>query len=118
MSADSVRILIVDDDQDALVALERILEGEGYRTVVAWGGREALAHAEKEKFDLLLINEHVSDLEVSELFDHLQGQQPHAFRFLMRSRRDRKAQPGFVIDSDVCKWEHSEVKARIRSYLG
>lgn len=118
MSADSVRILIVDDDQDALVALERVLEGEGYRTVTAWGAREALAHSEKQQFDLLLINEHVSDLEVSELFDQLQDRQPRAFRFLMRSRRERRVRPNFVIDSDVCKWEHTEVTARIRSYLG
>jgi CheY-like chemotaxis protein len=52
-------MLIVDDDQHALVALERVLEGVGYSTGTAWGGCQALAHSEKAEFDLPLVNEHV-----------------------------------------------------------
>lgn len=38
MASDPIRILIVDDDEDVLIALERLLEGEGYATATAWSG--------------------------------------------------------------------------------
>jgi CheY-like chemotaxis protein len=42
MDATEAKILIVDNDEHVLIALERELENEGYRTVTAWSGQEAL----------------------------------------------------------------------------
>jgi len=50
MASDPIRILIVDDDKGALIALERLLEGEGYSTVTAWSAREAIALCERHQF--------------------------------------------------------------------
>jgi CheY-like chemotaxis protein len=65
MASDPIRILIVDDDQDVLIKLEHLLESEGYRTVTAWSGKEALALSETVDFDLLLVDEHVGDVTLS-----------------------------------------------------
>ena len=51
------KILIVDHDEHVLIALERVLESEGYCTVTAWSGREALQVLGKADFDLLLVDE-------------------------------------------------------------
>src|ERR1700746_1391037 len=49
MASDPIRILIVDDDEDVLIALERLLEGEGYTTATAWSGKEALVLSKESK---------------------------------------------------------------------
>ena len=87
MASDPIRILIVDDDEDVLIALERLLEGEGYATATAWSGKEALALSQASKFDLLLVDEHLGDVEAATLWEALHQHQPHAFRFLMLSRK-------------------------------
>jgi CheY-like chemotaxis protein len=113
MARNPIKILIVDDDQDVLIELERLLESEGYSTATAWSGQEALALSEKSEFDLLLIDEHLADVDAHALFEELVARQPHAFRFLMRTRKESVGHT----DTAVCKWEHAEVKAKIRNCL-
>ena len=67
MGSDPIRILIVDDDEDVLIRLERLLEGEGYNTATAWSGKEALELSGKAKFDLLLVDEYLGDVETAKL---------------------------------------------------
>src|SRR5215468_425636 len=62
LGSDPIKILIVDDDEEALIALERLLEEEGYSTVTAWSGREALALSDRSNFDRLLVDEHGADV--------------------------------------------------------
>jgi CheY-like chemotaxis protein len=51
----SLRVLIVDDEQDNLDVLREILEMEGHEVTVARSGPEALGHVELgETFDLVL----------------------------------------------------------------
>ena len=116
MSNQPRRILIVDDDQDVLIALEHALEDEGYRTATAWSAEEALALSETSQFDLLLVDEHLADPDVDAFFLELQRKQPHAFRFLMRTRKDGSRTTSST-DTTVCKWEHAEMKAAIRICL-
>jgi len=116
MSHQPRRILIVDDDQEVLIALERALEGEGYSTVTAWSAKEAIDLSEKSEFDLLLVDEYMADLDVEALFSELTRKQPKAFRFLMQTRKESPRSPTFT-DIAVCKWEHGAMKAAIRDCL-
>jgi CheY-like chemotaxis protein len=117
MGSDPIRILIVDDDEDVLTRLERLLEGEGYNTSTAWSGREALELSGKAKFDLLLVAEHMSDVEIAQLWEELQRHQPHAFRFVMLSRANETRTALVKHLPSFCKWEHGDVTAKIRSCL-
>jgi DNA-binding response OmpR family regulator len=117
MASDPIRILIVDDDEDVLIELEHLLESEGYRTVTAWSGKEALALSETADFDLLLVDEHVGDVDSAILWEGLHHRQPHAFRFLMLSRSSIPRHAPVSAHTTVCKWEHGDVKAKIRSCL-
>jgi CheY-like chemotaxis protein len=117
MASDPIRILIVDDDEEVLIHLERLLEGEGYNTATAWSGKEALELSGKAKFDLLLVDEHLGEVETAKLWEELQRHQPHAFRFVMLSRTDgSRPFPATHLPS-FCKWEHSDVKSKIRNCL-
>jgi CheY-like chemotaxis protein len=112
-----IKILIVDDDEEVLIALERVLEGEGYRTATAWSGQEALTLAERERFDLLLLDDDLSDLEVTALCAELLRRQPGALPFLMHTRKAVAKKFSSGPHPNVCKWEHSELKAQIRRCL-
>jgi DNA-binding response OmpR family regulator len=115
MASDPIRILIVDDDEEALIALERVLEEAGYRTVTAWGGKEALALSEQARFDVLLVDEHGADVNFDALLAELRLRQPEAFPLVMHSGRSRSLNT--LVHHAVCKWKHSEVTDGIRRYL-
>lgn len=50
------RILIVDDDEMVLIALEELLQPEGYEVHTVPRAREALEILEQEDFDLLILD--------------------------------------------------------------
>ena len=109
MSVLKPTILIVDDDEDVPIHLEHVLETEGYRTATAWGGKEALSLSEETKFDLMLIDEHISDLDLNWLVRELQRKQPGAMRLVMSGRRANSSTTAKGVQPTVCKWEHSAV---------
>ena len=49
-------ILICDDDRDIVSALDIYLTGEGYRTIKAYSGLEAIRAVEKEEVHLILMD--------------------------------------------------------------
>jgi two-component system OmpR family response regulator len=51
-----MRILIVEDDSTLASGLARVLEGEGYAVDVVSRGEDALAAAQQERFDLLILD--------------------------------------------------------------
>ena len=115
MASDPIKILIVDDDEEALIALERLLEEEGYSTVTAWSGKEALALSDRGDFDLLLVDEHGADVSLESLLAELRVRQPNAFPLIMHSGRSRSHHS--PAHRSVCKWKPSEVTANIRLCL-
>ena len=117
--ANSLRkILVVDNDPEVLIALERELEGEGYDTFTAWSGQEALVLSKKNQFDLMLVDEYLSDLDANVLLDELTHTQPGTPRLLMSTQKEaRQTVAEHRMDGSVCKWEHNQVKAEIRRVL-
>ncbi len=69
------RILIVDNDQRALEAFERILAKVGFDTHTTWSGREALELLRFQEFDVLLLDDYLPDLHASEFLNRV-GQLP------------------------------------------
>ena len=51
-----IKILIVDDQETNVMLMETLLQAEGYATVSASNGREALTLANSEKPDLILLD--------------------------------------------------------------
>jgi CheY-like chemotaxis protein len=111
------RILIVDDDEQVLMALERVLEGEGYCTTTAWSGQEALLLLGKSEFDLLLIDEDLPGLESGSLSQDLQQARPDAIRLLMRPLSTSPGSGSPEVHASVCKWELNQIATTIRDCL-
>ena len=62
MSENGIRkILVADNDEDVLVALELVLEDGGYATTTALSSAEACKLLSEGRFDLLVLDDHLSD---------------------------------------------------------
>jgi DNA-binding response OmpR family regulator len=56
------RILVVDDEASLRTLMCRIIELEGHRAVMAASGSEALETLAKEKFDLMILDYRLPDM--------------------------------------------------------
>ena len=56
-------ILICDDDKDIVSALDIYLTSEGYRTIAAYNGREAIQAAEENEIHLILMDVMMPELD-------------------------------------------------------
>ncbi|HYN22066.1 MAG TPA: response regulator, partial [Thermoanaerobaculia bacterium] len=60
---EKVKILLVDDHEENLLALEAILSDAGHQLVKASSGREALRHLLKEEFAVILLDVRMPGLD-------------------------------------------------------
>lgn len=65
--ANQARILIVDDEPGMCWALEKVLQAEGYQTMAATTGQEALELIQEESLDIALIDVVLPDMDGIEL---------------------------------------------------
>ncbi|MGM0601949.1 MAG: response regulator [Bacillota bacterium] len=56
------KILAVDDEKDILFTLEAVADAAGFNITTTSLGRKALEYIQKEKFDLLMVDYHMPDI--------------------------------------------------------
>ena len=76
-------ILIVDDDKDIRETLSAILRSEGYQPSSAASASEAIERARTQRFDLILIDIKLPDLEGTRLLSHFQKTAPDTLKIIM-----------------------------------
>jgi len=59
------------NDEEVLFTLQRLLEDHGYDTTIASSGKEARGFICTESYDIILLDDYMSDLDCSELLGHL-----------------------------------------------
>lgn len=64
-------ILLVDDNQDGVVARRSVLEELGYTVVPACSGPDALLRVEQQEFDLIITDYKMMPMDGLELIAHL-----------------------------------------------
>ncbi len=70
------KLLLIDDDQDTLRVLARILSGEGYRTRSAANSEDAMRLLEEEQFDAILCDVWMPGLNGIEFYFYVKRSQP------------------------------------------
>ncbi len=65
------KVLVIDYEEENLIALERLLENEGFDTTTVWTGQDGLKAVARETFDLVLVNEYLPDMNVDEVIEEL-----------------------------------------------
>ncbi len=64
-------ILVIDDDERVLMALECFLETEGYETTTAWSGHEGMELLRSRKFDLVLVDDYLWDMDAEAILKEI-----------------------------------------------
>jgi DNA-binding response OmpR family regulator len=83
-----MKILVIEDEARILSFLARGLEAEGYRVEGASDGREGLARAVREEWDLVLLDLMLPGLDGLELLDALHRRRPELPVVILSARAD------------------------------
>lgn len=116
------KILIAEDEADISRLLSRILEAEGYQTLQAFSGTEALSLIEREEPDLLLLDLMLPGLSGEELLEKLREERHCSFPVLILSAKSALGDKVSLLKSGADDYitkpfEPEEVTARIQAAL-
>jgi two-component system NtrC family sensor kinase len=70
------RLLVVDDEPGIRDVLEMILSGNGYEVVAVGNGAEAVEYLNKEKFDLVISDMHMPEMDGEKMYDAVREMNP------------------------------------------
>jgi DNA-binding NtrC family response regulator len=112
------KILIVDNDESVLIALQRALEEQDYDTTTAWNLTEAFKQMTDTSFDVLVIGDHPPDLNCERLLKRLRAVQSWTPCVVMHS----EARHPFSVEylqhlgahGVACKWNDKEVLEEVQ----
>jgi CheY-like chemotaxis protein len=74
----SKKILVVDDDELVLVALVELLSPKGYTVSTAFGGPQALEKLGKDRFDLLILDIIMPEMDGYHLCETIRAMEGYA----------------------------------------
>ena len=83
------RILIVDNDEQESSALCDFLKRAGFEAWATWSGVHALEHLELNYFDILLVDDYVTDVDVGEFIRVVCSLPSHPSVVVMQTWRAR-----------------------------
>jgi len=74
--AETIRVLVVEDDADLRAVLVGVLAGEGYEVAEAGDGTQALALARGQAFDLVVADVRMEGLSGLDVIERVQSEKP------------------------------------------
>lgn len=117
------RILIADDDPELLSLLKFYLGKQGYETITAENGRQALEKAQAEKPDLVLMDVMMPELDgyhVAQALTERLG--PACPKIILMTSRDTQREHGVALLSGAAATlqkpvKLADVKAKVAEFL-
>lgn len=113
------RILIVDDEADIVSMLKDYFEFNGYDTITAFSGREAMEKAQRQP-DLILLDVNMPDLDGMEVCSRIRDLVSCPILFLTARIEERDKIKGFGSGGDdyiVKPFSMEELGARVAAHL-
>ncbi len=83
MISKQASILIIDDDAEIRYSLDRVLSTMGHRIISADSGEEGIKTAQKEKADLIFLDNRMEGISGIETLQHLRSAAPDSMVILM-----------------------------------
>jgi DNA-binding response OmpR family regulator len=113
------KILIVDNDEEILIALERLFENQGYDTAITFdhAGLQSLPPGE---VDLLVLDDYLSDADCLQVMRDFRGSLRPPTIVTYRHRPSLQMRTEFEIlgvDAVVDKGAHPQLLATVRRLL-
>jgi DNA-binding NtrC family response regulator len=76
MMSSQTRILVIDDDENITKAVASILEDQGYSVDIAGTGTEAIKKTQTYRYDLMLVDIRLPDMEGTEILNKIHDTTP------------------------------------------
>lgn len=116
-------VLVVDDEEHNVKLLETLLHAEGYATIAARNGREALALAAVEKPDLILLDVMMPDMDGFETVARLKADSgTQQVPVIMVTALDDRASKLRALEAGAEEFlskpiDHADLRIRVRNLL-
>lgn len=107
------KILIVDNDESVIIALQQVLEDHDFETTSAWDLTEAFKLMNDANFDVLVIGDHPPELNCERLLKRLRAVQSWTPCVIMHSAARHPFSVEYLqflgAHGVACKWNYNEV---------
>lgn len=115
-------VLLVDDDENILAALKRLLRNEPYSVLTASSGEEAIGILNKRKVDLIVCDYTMPGPTASETFKLIQKRWPEIIRILITGHYDSETLTQAVVSGEAYRymqkpWNDDDMIVTIRQSL-
>jgi PAS domain S-box-containing protein len=95
------RILVVDDESSITSLVQRVLERRGYEVEICSGGQQAIDRYQPKRFDLVLLDVMMPDLDGVQVLQRLRKGDPQARVMLMTGNAEENVRARLREFSDV-----------------
>jgi len=114
-------VLVLDSEPEFLIALEHVLEEEGFSTTTTWDAREATVLLASLHFDVVLVGEHPPEVRSAELLRQLEGQQKTIPCIVVQSAARYPFEAQYLcalgVYAVISRWKHKAIVEQIRQSL-
>jgi len=115
-------VLLVDDEENILSSLRRVLRGEGYNVQIANGGEQALQILRSQPIDLVISDARMPGMDGATLLAEVQKHWPETMRILLTGYADisttiRAINQGQIYRYISKPWDDDELRLTIRQAL-
>ncbi len=125
MTAGTARILLVDDREENLLALEAILGGLGHNLLRATSGRQALKHLLVEDVSLILLDVQMPEMDGYETAAHIKSRpRTQGIPIIFLTAIDREAHQAYrgyaagAVDFLAKPFDPWVLRAKVEVFLG
>lgn len=118
----SARLMLVDDEENILRSLQRILRKEPYELETATSGEAALSMMEEQKFDLVISDARMPGMDGPTLLAKIKKKWPYCIRILLTGYADVTSTIKAINEGQIYRyiskpWDDEELKLIIRQAL-
>lgn len=119
---DNLRVLLVDDEENILRSLRRVLRLEPYELVTAESGDAALGVLESERVDLIISDARMPGMDGPTLLSNARRRWPWIVRILLTGYADMNSTIKAINDGRIYQyiskpWDDDELRTTIRQAL-
>jgi two-component system probable response regulator PhcQ len=118
MSEPTRRILIVDDEENILKALQRSLRREGYQLFFANGPRQGLEMLQTQPVDLVMSDHMMPEMTGLDLLKIVRDRHPDAMRLMLTGHADMQTAIDAINHGEIYRfltkpWDDVELKVTL-----
>ncbi|HZX30767.1 MAG TPA: response regulator [Rhodocyclaceae bacterium] len=111
-------LLLVDDEENILSALKRLLRRDGYRILTAGSGQQGLAILDSDKVDVIISDQRMPHMTGIEFLRQAKERCPDSIRMVLSGYTDLETVTSAINQGDIYRfltkpWEDDDLRANI-----